>query len=64
VALQRKGVKPIGLAGLIGFAPKCLQRAKESPSRRGARGVQTLYMTGRMQINQKARLPAILQALD
>jgi hypothetical protein len=30
----------------------------------GARGVQTIYMTGRMQFNRKARLTAILQALD
>jgi hypothetical protein len=39
-------------------------KSERIASREGARGVQTLYMTGRMQINQKTRLTAIFQALD
>jgi hypothetical protein len=39
----------------------CKERKNRPPE--GARSVQTIYMTGRMQIDQKARLTAILQAL-
>jgi hypothetical protein len=38
-------------------------KERKNRLREGARSVQTIYMTGRMQIDQKARLTAILQAL-
>jgi hypothetical protein len=52
VALQRKSVKSIELATAAGLIRKCLKIPKQL-LREGASGVQTLYMTGSMQINQE-----------
>jgi hypothetical protein len=52
VALQRKSVKSIELATVAELIRKCLKIPKEL-LREGASGVQTFYMTGRMQINQE-----------
>jgi hypothetical protein len=52
VALQRKCVKSIEMAKAAELIRKCLKIPKEL-LREGASGVQTLYMTGRMRINQK-----------
>jgi hypothetical protein len=52
VALQRKAVKTDDSLGKPNLPPKGLQSGKEL-LRKGARGVQTLYMTERMQINRK-----------
>jgi hypothetical protein len=52
VALQRKRVKPIELAAAVEFVRKCLQVPKEL-LRKGASGVQTLYMTDTMQMTRK-----------
>jgi len=52
VALQRKSVKSIELATAAELIRKCLKIPKESLGE-GASGIQTLYMTGRMQINQE-----------
>jgi hypothetical protein len=52
VALQRKCVKSIEMAKAAELIRKCLKIPKEL-LRKGASGVQTLYMTGRMRINQK-----------
>jgi hypothetical protein len=52
VALQRKSVKSIELATVAELIRKCLKIPKEL-LREGASGVQTLYMTGRMQTNQE-----------
>jgi hypothetical protein len=62
VALQRKCVKPIELAGAVELIRKCLKIPKEL-LREGASGVQTIYMTDTMQINRKHARDAILQAL-
>jgi hypothetical protein len=62
VALQRKCVKSIELAKAAELIRKCLKIPKEL-LRKGASGVQTLYMTDRMQINQNRRAKAIPQAL-
>jgi hypothetical protein len=62
VALQRKCVKAIELAKAAELIRKCLKIPKEL-LREGASGVQTLYMTDRMQINQNRRATAISQAL-
>jgi hypothetical protein len=54
VALQRKGVKAGRFADAIESIEsirKCREIAKEW-LREGARGFQTLYMTGTMQINR------------
>jgi hypothetical protein len=63
VALQRKAVKAELIRRPIEPTRKCRQNAKELP-REGARGAQTLYMTGRMQMNKNKHATAILQALD
>jgi hypothetical protein len=47
-----KSVKSIELATVAELIRKCLKIPKEL-LREGASGVQTLYMTGRMQINQE-----------
>jgi len=52
VALQRKSVKSIELATAAELIRKCLKIPKELLPE-GASGVQTLYMTGSMQINQE-----------
>jgi hypothetical protein len=62
VALQRKCVKPIELAGAVEIIRKCLKMPKEL-LREGASRVQTLYMTDTMQINRKHDTAATLQAL-
>jgi hypothetical protein len=63
VALQRKSVKPVGIAQVIESSRNCLGIAKEFAPREGAFGAQTLYMTGRM-LNNRKRATAIRQALD
>jgi hypothetical protein len=52
VALQRKAVKTDDSLGKPNLPPKGLQSGKEL-LRKGARGIQTLYMTERMPINRK-----------
>jgi hypothetical protein len=51
VALQRKAVKPDGFAKRSGICAQMPEIAKESPPR-GASGIQTLYMTGSMKIDE------------
>jgi hypothetical protein len=51
VALQRKAVKPDDFAGHSGIHTQMPEIAKESLLR-GASGVQTLYMTGSMKIDE------------
>jgi len=63
VALQRKSVKPAGIACATESGRKCLGIVKEFTPYEGAFGGQTLYMTGRMQ-NDRKRAIAIRQALD
>jgi hypothetical protein len=57
VALQRKAVKTDDSLGRPNLPPKGLQSGKEL-LRKGARGVQTLYMTERMQTTEKPRATA------
>jgi len=65
VALQRKGVKPIGFAEARESVRKCGNWRKNSLPE-GACGGETLYMSRRMQIYQKTptanRRSVLLQA--
>jgi hypothetical protein len=63
VAPQRKSVNPARFVWVRESIRKCPRFVKESRLIKGARGVQTLYMTGTMQKSRK-RETAILQALD